>query len=374
MAPFSGHIHGGEVYALARRLRTSPDNLLDFSSNANIFASGLTEKLIRSTPYPFVHYPDSGSANLRDAIAGHEQMEADRILVGNGGNELIWLALRALAPRKVFFIGPIFSEYVRVCHTLDIPFDILTPPAQNDFTPTAQNLEAFWETDADLVILCTPNNPAAVTYDNIHNILNMLRAPRVLIDLSYREFLYGTDDYYANHLRAYQETARPGVSLFTLHSFTKFYCCPGIRLGYLMGDRTQIARIAAQQPSWTVSPFAQVMGEIFLRHIDSYRETLPTLYATVAHMGRELRRLDCMNPERVLEGPGFLCCELASRLDSAAVCKALLKRRCIVRDCGTIPGMPRGFIRMQARPEQDFARLMEVLETLPLDATGLDSL
>jgi len=45
-----------------------------------------------------------------------------------------------------------------------------------------------------------------------------------------------------------------------------------------------------------------------------------------------------------------------------------------VRDCGTIPGMPRGFIRMQARPEQDFARLMEVLETLPLDATGLDSL
>lgn len=374
MAPFSGHSHGGEVYALARRLRTSPDKLLDFSSNANIFAYGLTESLIRSTPYPFVHYPDSSAAALRDAIAEHEQMEADRILVGNGGAELIWLALRALAPRKVLCVGPIFSEYVKACHTFEIPCDILTPPTQNDFIPTTENLEALWETDADLVILCTPNNPAAVTYGNIHNILNMLRAPRVLVDLSYREFLYGMDDYYANHLRSYHATARPGVSLFTLHSFTKFFCCPGIRLGYLMGDRTQIARIAALQPSWTVNPFAQVMGELFLRHIDGYRETLPALYNAVAHMGRELRRLECMNPDRILEGPGFLCCELSSRLDSAAVCRTLLKRRCIVRDCGTIPGMPRGFIRLQARPEQDFARLLGVLETLPPDAAGLDSL
>lgn len=368
MSPLSGHKHGGEIYALARQMHTTPDKLLDFSSNANVFALSLTKALVDRTPYPFEHYPDSSAAALVDAIAEHEQVEPDRILPGNGASELIWLALQALAPRKVLFIGPIFSEYTAACDVFDIPYDILTPPTESDFIPTMDNLSSIWNTDADLVVFCTPNNPAAVTYDNVLPLMQMLRAPRVLIDNSYREFLYGTDDYYANHLRSYQTSLRPGVSLFTLHSFTKFFCCPGIRLGYLMGDRTQLARIASLRPSWTVSPFAQILGRHFLGAIDAYRATLPPLQEAVAHMGRELRRLDCVNPDRVIEGPGFLCCGLATRFNAPAVARALLKRRCIVRNCDTIPGMPEGFLRIQARPERDSAELLHALETITLDA------
>ena len=367
MAPFSSHNHGGEVYALARRMHTTPDKLLDFSSNANIFAYTLTENIISNTPYPFVHYPDTKAAALIDAVASHENWELDRILPGNGGAELIWLAMQGLAPRKVLFIGPVFSEYVRACHAFEIPYEIITPPVENDFTCTSENLEAIWDTDADLVVMCTPNNPAAVTYENIHTVLHMLRAPRVLIDNSYREFLHGTDAYEMNSMHAYLESARPGVSLFTLHSFTKFFCCPGIRLGYLLGDRTQIARIEALRPSWTISPFAQVMGQLFLTHIDAFRETLPLLYTAVAHMGRELRRLECMNRERIFEGPGFLCCGLASRFNPSGVCKFLLNQRLIVRNCDSIPGMPKGYIRVQARPEADAEKLLAALETMYID-------
>ena len=263
---------------------------------------------------------------------------------------------------------PIFSEYVIACHAYEIAYQIITPPAENDFTCTPENLEEIWETDADLVVLCTPNNPAAVTYDNMPSVLHMLRAPRVIIDNSYREFLYGTESYAENHLHSYQRMARPGVSLFTLHSFTKFFCCPGIRLGYLMGDRTQIDRIEALRPSWTVSPFAQRMGRLFLEHIDTYRATLPALYGAVSALGREMRRLPCMNPERVFEGPGFLCCGLAPRYSAPGVSKALLQgHRLIVRDCDTIPGMPPGYIRVQARPEADAAALLSALETVYID-------
>lgn len=361
--------HGGEVYALARQLRTSPDKLLDFSSNANIFAEPVTANIVGNTPYPFVHYPDSNAGELIDAIAAHEHVEADRIIAGNGAAELIWLAIQALAPRKVLFVGPVFTEYVKACHAHDIAYVIITPQAEMDFTPGPAHMQAMWESDADLIILCTPNNPAAVTYPNIHNLLNMIRAPRVLIDNSYREFLYGTDDYYANHLRAYHKSLRPGVSLFTLHSFTKFFCCPGIRLGYLMGDRTQMVRIALLRPSWTVSPFAQLMGKHFLEHIETYRETIVPLFDAVTHMGRELRRLDCMNPERIFEGPGFLCCGLADRNLAGAFTHALLKRRFIVRNCDGIPGMPPGYIRIQARPEPEAASLLDAIETITVEAT-----
>ncbi len=364
MSPSTGHSHGGEVYALARRMRIPVDTLLDFSSNANIFAYPLTEALIRQVPYPFAHYPDSEAADLVEALAVHEAVEPGRILPGNGAAELIWLTLQSLAPRKILFIGPIFSEYLSACRAYEIGYEIITPPAENDFTCTHDNLEALWETDADLVVLCTPNNPAAVTYGNIRSMLHMLRAPRVLIDNSYREFLFGSEAYAENHPLAYQEMIRPGVSLFTLHSFTKFFCCPGIRLGYLIGDRTQIARIKSLRPSWTVSPFAQRMGRLFLEHIEDYRESLPALFQATAFMGRELRRLPCMNPERVIEGPGFLCCGLAPRFHAASLARALLSRRLIVRDCDSIPGMPKGYIRVQARPEKDAAMLLSALEML----------
>lgn len=357
--------HGGEVYALARSLRIDPEKLTDFSSNANIFAYDLTEALVRSTPYPFLHYPDTRAAALVEALAAHEEVEEERILPGNGGAELIWLAMQALAPQKVLFVGPIFSEYVAACNALNIPYEILATSPEHDFSCTPQDLQRLWETNADLVVLCTPNNPAAVTYGNIHPLLHMLRAPRVLIDNSYREFLFGSDEYAANHITAYAASARPGVSILTLHSMTKFFCCPGIRLGYLMGERTLLARLAARRPSWTVSPFAQVMGQAFLAHVDAYRERLAPLYAAVRHMGRELQQLACINPEAVFEGPGFLCCGLAARLDAGKVCTALLKRRLVVRNCDTIPGMPRGFIRLQARPEQDVAELLAVLESFP---------
>ena len=364
MSPSSKHRHGGEVYSLARNLRIDPENLLDFSSNANIFAYDITEALVRATPYPFLHYPDTQAAELVHALAEHEHIAPDRILPGNGAAELIWLAMQSLAPRKILFIGPVFSEYVSACEAFSIAYDILTPLAENDFTCTMDDMAKLWETTADLVVMCIPNNPAAVTYENIHTMLHMLRAPRVLIDNSYREFLYGTDEYEANHLHAYTASARPGVSIFTLHSLTKFFCCPGIRLGYIMGDRSHLARFAALRPSWTISPYAQVMGQTVLANIDLYRERLAPLRAAVTHMGRELRRLSCTNPDRIFEGPGFLCCGLRPQYDTAAVFKRLLQHRIVVRNCDTIPGMPRGFIRVQARPDQDSAQLLEVLDSL----------
>ncbi len=356
--------HGGEVYSLSRRLGAPPEAFLDFSSNANIFAEPLTRELVLATPYPFEHYPDSRASALVEALSEHENIAPERILQGNGAAELIWLAIQALAPRKALCVGPIFSEFVRALQAYRVPHEILMPPAERHFACGPAELEKIWNTDADLVILCTPNNPAGVTYENIHALLNVLRAPRVLIDNSYREFLYGAVEYEQNHFHAYQSFLRPGVSLFTLHSLTKFFCCPGIRLGYILGDALHLARMASLRPSWTVSAFAQLMGRIFLEHKQRYRDTLPALFSATAHMGRELRRLGRMVPEQVFEGPGFLCCKLAPGLKAAALHAALLKFHILIRDCDAIPGMPPDFIRLRARSKEDSDRLLSALRIL----------
>lgn len=348
------YLHGGEIYALARSLRTSPERLLDFSSNANVFAFSLTETLVKATPYPFAHYPDSACPDLREAIARHEGMPPSRILPGNGAAELIWFFLQNTAPRHVLFVGPIFSEYVKACASLGIQYSLLPTSVEDAFGIGPQQLQKIWETPADLVVLCTPNNPAAITYPNFHTVLSMLRAPRVLIDNSYREFLYGSPAYDVNKHSVYMEHLRPGVSLFTLNSFTKFFCSPGIRLGYLMGDSTPMSRLAAVRPSWMVPSFAQLMGVAFLDHITAYRSTLPSLYEAVEETAHALRQMESLFvADRVFTGPGFLCCGLQRGIAASALCAKMLELGIILRNCDTIPGMPKGFVRIQARSEKD---------------------
>ncbi|MDR0827056.1 MAG: aminotransferase class I/II-fold pyridoxal phosphate-dependent enzyme [Desulfovibrio sp.] len=362
MTKFPGH--DGEIYASARALRISPDALLDFSGDTSAFALPLTRDLVHSTPYPFAHYPDSTSRCLAQALAAHEGVEADQVLAGNGATELIRMAIQSLAPRRVLLLGPLFSEYAAVCSIFALPFEIIAAREGNYFNLSAREMEKIRLSDADLLIFCTPNNPTGVTYDNIVVLLNHIRTPRILADLSYREFLFGTDDYYANSYRVYRNSVQDGVKIFTLHSFSKFFCCPGIRLGYILGEAKSLERMASLQAPWSVSPFAQNMGERFLENIDAYRQCLPALQSATLNLARELRRLDLFDPERVSEGPGFLCCALQAPLTPAAAADFLLKRHILIRNCDNITGMPKGYIRVRAGTDEETGRLLEGLKIL----------
>ena len=353
--------HGGDVSALARRFKRNAGDFIDYSSNTHIFAEDITERLVRETPVPFATYPDTACAELCAALAAHEGIDPERILPGNGSADLIWLFMTAMAPRKVLLLGPMFSEYARVCMAFGIPCEIITPPPEQEFICGPAELRRIYDSGADLAVLCTPNNPGAVTYPNIQEIFGVLRVPRVLVDGTYREFLWGDPEYEANRHAAYQSWVRAGVTLFTMNSFTKFFACPGIRLGYLAGGESQIRRLTRIRPPWSVSGFAQDLGLAFLAHIGAYRERLLPLRMERAAQARELRRMECFNPDFVFEGPSFITAGLVPGLSSAKLREKLLEQGLVIRGCDTIPGMPPGFIRFQVRPEPDGEKLLRAL-------------
>ncbi len=366
--------HGGEIYKAAARLGLQARQLLDFSSNANIFALPVTEKIVNSLPYPFLHYPESDSAPLKEAIARHEDCQPENVLCGNGAADLIWQFLRHARPSSALLLGPAFSEYARACEALGIPFSIITPKPENAFACAEEELRLLWEGRAELTIICTPNNPAGVTYENMAAILRVLRSPRLLIDLSYREFNYDTPLYAPNSWAQYQKLINPGTAAFCLHSFTKFFCCPGIRLGYLLGDARNIQKMQAQQPSWSVTAFAQQSGLRFMESIKDYRASLAELRLTAYRLGAELRRLPIFNPDLVFEGPNFFCCGLAKNSPGALrrndgrpirtedLQGFLLQHRLLARNCDNIPGMPAGFVRLQTRQSEDNQKLLDILQ------------
>lgn len=354
--------HGGDVYAVARRLRRDVADFIDFSSNTHVFASQATERLVRGTAYPYEHYPDPDAVLLRETIAAHEECSPANILPGNGSSELIWLAFQALAPRKILFIGPMFSEYVRCAMLLGIEYEIVTPPDTQDFICGPKELRAIWDSNADLAVLCTPNNPGTVTYPNIQEMFEVLRIPRVLADNTYREFLHGWPEYDANTYIAYTRYARAGVSVFSMNSFTKFFACPGLRLGYIAGDAATLGRMAKHRPPWMLSPFAEIMGVRFLDTIDLFREALSPMRRQGEETAMHLRRNGCFDPDRVFEGVSFITAKLVGNVPASMARKKLLQRGVIVRDCDSIPGMPKGYLRMQIRPRADSRVLLDILD------------
>lgn len=353
--------HGGDVYAIARRLRKDVADFIDFSSNAHAFAMPVTDSLVRQTPYPYEHYPDSHTEALREAIAAHEGCGAASILAGNGSSELIWLAFRSFEPKRILFIGPMFSEYVRTAMLLGIEYDVVAPPDSDEFALGQKELRAIWESTADLAVLCTPNNPGAVTYRNIREILSVTRIPRVLVDNTYREFLYGWPEYTQNGYEAYRRSAGQGVSVFSMGSFTKFFACPGIRLGYIAGDAGELSHMAKFRPPWMVSPFAETMGITFLENIHAYREALMPMQCQGREMAMHFRRGGAFDPDRVFVGASFITAALAGNVRAAHAREKLLRDGLVVRDCDSIPGMPQGYLRMQIRPAADSGKLVQAL-------------
>lgn len=361
MAEESLSRHGGDIYAIARRLRKDVADFIDFSSNTHVFAMPVTDRLVRETPYPYEHYPDSNSEALCEAVAAHEGCDAASILAGNGSSELIWLALRAFEPKRILFIGPMFSEYVRAAMLLGIEHEVVTPPDSDEFALGQKELRVIWDSTADLAVLCTPNNPGAVTYQNIQEILSVMRIPRVLVDNTYREFLYGWPEYAQNGYEVYRRCAGQGVSVFSMGSFTKFFACTGIRLGYLAGDPGELRHMAKFRPPWMVSSFAETMGLKFLENIDAYRAALLPMQRQGQEMAMHFRHGGAFDPDRVFVGPSFITAALAGNVPAAHAREKLLRHGLIVRNCDSIPGMPQGYLRMQIRPAADSEKLIEAL-------------
>lgn len=353
--------HGGDVYQAARNLGLQPEHIYDFSTNSNEFARPLTEQLIKETSYPFDRYPDSNSFALRETIARHEHTAPDKILVGNGSSELIFLAMQALAPTSALLIGPIFMEYARACQALGIPYKVLSLPPSTGFTFTRSEVHALWHSRADLAVICTPNNPTGAVYENIAAILEVTPCPRILIDNTYREFMWDDGPYAENCWQSYQSHLRPGANVLSLNSFTKFFHCAGIRLGYVVADKALISAMDSLRAPWTVSAFAQDMGCKFLNHLDEYRAFLPSLRLSRGRMAHELANTGLFYEDLIFEGPSFLTLAVKEPLSALELKQHLLKWHVLIRVCDNIPGMPPNYVRVQVRPEEQCEVLFNAL-------------
>lgn len=359
--------HGGDALAVARHLGCAAGDILDFSSNSLIQARDLTEAIVGGVDPVFEHYPDSSSGALRAVLAAHEHCPPEELLAGNGSAELIWLALATARPRHAVLIGPAFSEYRRACEGLSISYTILSPPqGRVQWWPDARRR---LPSKADFVFVCSPANPAGHVSEDLPALIQTLGCDTVLLDMAYRDFL-SNDALRQQHSWAALKEARLGARLICLHSMTKFFCCTGVRLGYLAADPRLLREMNRRRPSWMVSSFAEQTGMALIGRYADYRARLPRLEEDKAVLSAMLRQHAAFS--EILEGPCFCLAKVnpACFSTAGALRAALISRRVLLRDCDGIPGMPSGWVRIQARNGADTFLLKQALDACLTAAGG----
>ncbi|KAF0208431.1 MAG: histidinol-phosphate [Actinobacteria bacterium] len=234
------------------------DIMLASNENPLNLPGELLEKLADlAARIPYNRYPDPLSNPLREKIAEANGLEPGNVLVGNGGDELIFDLLLAWGGpgRTLIDLPPTFAMYGIDAEMTGTT--VVSLPRREDFSIDGEALlERLKPGDIDIVMIANPNNPTGT-----------LAAETLLIDvLNATDALVLVDEAYFEFSR---HTMRPHMSrhrnLVILRTFSKAFSLAGLRAGYLLAHEDVIMELTKVRQPYSVNRFTQVAASLVFR-------------------------------------------------------------------------------------------------------------
>lgn len=247
--------HGGLDYSRLKEKGLDPGDIIDFSVSINPVA--VHKNVLNAVRNcSLTRYPDSSACELREKIARHEKCIKDEILAVNGTSQGIHLIGEALLDNNstVLIASPAYSQYKSISLLKKSRIIEIGSDPENDFKPDVHKIiEKIKDIKPEIFWLCNPNNPTGTYIDKDGMALIGEAALKsgtiVVIDEAYVAF--------TNKDLRYHESS---PNILRLNSMTKDYGIPGLRLGYIHGEKDLLKRIGEYQPEWSLSAPAQLAG------------------------------------------------------------------------------------------------------------------
>jgi histidinol-phosphate aminotransferase len=210
----------------------------------------LVDELVRGLA-DLAAYPDPAAATV--AVAARHGRPAEQVLLTSGGAEAFTLVARALRPgvdvRRAVVVHPQFTEPEAALRQAGHEVERLVLSAADGFVLDPRAVPP----DADLVVVGNPTNPTSVLHP-AGTIRALARPGRVLlVDEAFMDAVPGESESVA---------AQTIPGLVVVRSMTKTWGLAGLRVGYLLSDPSMVARLAAEQPPWSVSSLAAIAATV----------------------------------------------------------------------------------------------------------------
>lgn len=348
--------HGGTIFAVARQLGVEPETLLDFSASINPLGPAPSVRAATAAAFDQAsHYPDSGAAELRRALAAYHAIPEERLVVANGSTELIHLLprLQRFRGKRALLLAPTFSEYGHALELCGWHFDYLPLTAASGFALDLARVGQALAGNYDLLFLCNPGNPTGRLYprEEIGALLALCRAAGTFFALD-EAFMDFCEEESAKTLLA-------GEEALILRSMTKFFGFPGLRLGYAIGAAEVVAELERLRPPWSVGVLSQAAGLAALADQDHGERTRRLVTVERGWLAEGLQRLEGL---QVYSGAAnYLLVEITAGLTAAELQKRLLPQGILIRDCSNFTGLDGSFFRVAVRSRVENETLLQAI-------------
>jgi len=311
------------------------------------------EVLQRVGALSWSRYPPFVPQQQIEKLASFTGWREDGILIGNGSNDLLQLLFTSSLERGTAAVisQPTFTLYKILAQGMaaDIREVPMTKAMHFD---TEGIIAAANESDARLIVICSPNNPTGtfLSRAEVRAIVERTSA-LVTLDEAYVQFARESQ---ASLLKEYDR-------LVVLQTFSKAMGAAGLRLGYAMLSPGLAKELNKLKLPYSVNIFSLLAMETLIDRWDTIKGWIDLLKREREYVLKELTRIPTLTPYR--SEANFILFESSGK-SPRQIFESLLAKGILIRDVSSYPMLSRGLRVTVGTPEENLEFLTALKEAV----------
>ena len=301
----------------------------------------------------FNRYPDRAATRLREAVARHEAVGADRVFCANGSNEVLQSLLLAYGgpSRNVCVFEPTYALHRHIATVTGTA--VHTGWREQDHTLAERTARTTIASSSPVItFLCSPNNPTGLAEPEKLLLAVLQMAPGlVVVDEAYGQF---SERSALDLVR----TRVPGSDrLVVVRTFSKTWSMASSRLGYMVASPEVVRACEMVVLPYHLDAVSQAAGVLALEFESEMRDRVR---AVIAERRRLFDALGSLEVEVWPSDANFILFRPLRR-DARRVWSELLDEEVLIRDCSGWPGLT-GCLRVTVGTPVENTRFLAALE------------
>ncbi|RBW55652.1 pyridoxal phosphate-dependent class II aminotransferase [Tenacibaculum sp. E3R01] len=315
--------HGDDLHLIEGEIKHN------FSSN--VYYKGCPKPLldeISRNVHRIESYPSPIANELNELAAKKFELHSNQFLFTNGATEAFYLIAQLFSTKKAAIVAPTFAEYEDACSIFKLDYQLISRTEVKD-------------TNADLLFICNPNNPTGTIFSKkeLELLFKQKPATTFVIDEAYIEF--------TNNLESVASLTSTHTNLIVVRSLTKTFTIPGLRLGYIISNPSNISKLLPLKMPWSVNVLAIKAGEFIFNNYETLQFNASELLEETSIFKKEFEQVKGI---KVCESnTSYFLIELLNR--SAKELKKYLieKHQILIRDATNFNNLEGEHIRLSTQ-------------------------
>ena len=334
--------HGANIYKYAKELKCSSDEIVDFSSNINLYNPKVEIKL---TNKMLVNYADNSYKDLKKIISKNYDIKSSQMALFNGASSAIFELFhpkgtqKTLKEKRVYLYAPLYGEYEKAIQK-DVKIIKINRFNSLQDEPKKNSV----------VVFVNPSTPDGKYYD-LEKLFKLWKKKNctIVLDESFLEF---------ENLKSLRNQINNYKKLYIIQSFSKFNSCAGVRIGAIFSHKSNIKKL--KTPLWNLSSFDVKFLQKRLKD-KNFKKISKALHVEQKKELYEILKDSNLFSKIYNSDSNFY---LVKTKKAKQIFEALLKKKILVRTCDSFDFLGKNHLRFGVKNTNKHKKLKKALDGL----------